>query len=238
MADERKIFPTESVLGVIGGKKDAKTREVSSYILGKPVSNTESEKAAAPFVAAWLARWYPKFLDLDWKAGADWKTFVAQVENKLGPNLSLAPITGRLKELAHQALDAIKDTHESLLKQTEAAAQLEQKVRELEPLAKAMKALQKKNDELEDKLKAMKTEMGGLQRKVMEFQGKLPIDNAELMSTIKSAIKDGLKGMAVAAPAGGETGAGESGAAAAKAPLTEEDEWAAPKRADDDDEWG
>lgn len=237
MADERKIFPTASVLGVIAGKKDAPTREVSSYILGKQVNNAASEKAVAPFAAAWLARWYPKFLELDWKAGTDWKAFVAQVENRLGANISLAPMTGQLKELAHQALDAIQDAHEGLLKQTEAAAQLEKQVRELEPLTKAMKALQKKNDELEEKLKSMKTEMGALQRKVMEFQGKLPIDNAELMATIKSAIKDGLKGMAVAAPAAG-SGAPEGTAATVSAPLSEEDEWDAPKRADDDDEWG
>lgn len=241
MAEERKIFPTASVLGVIGGRNNTDTQKVASYILGKPVTSPEAEKAAAPFAAAWLARWYPKFLDLDWKEDGDWKAFVSQVEARLGANISLTPLSGRLKELASQTMDAIRDTQESLLRQTEAAAALERKLHELQPLAAAMKAMQKKNDELEEKLKAMKTEMGALQRKIMDFEGKLPIDGDELMATIKSAIKDGLKGLSVAAGAASAAIAGESEAQATApaAPVSEEDEWdAAPRRDDEDDEWG
>lgn len=238
MADNRKIFPTAQVLELVAGKNDGDTREVASYIMGRPVTNAESAKTAAPFAAAWLARWYPKFMDLDWHGDGNWKSFVAQVENKLGANLSITPISGRLKDLANQALDALKDAHESLLRQMDAAAKLEEKVREMEPLASAMKTLQKKNDELEQKLKTMKTDMGALQRKVNEFQGKLAIDNSELMQTIKSAIKDGLKGMAVAAPVAGAESAAGSAAPAAAAPVSEEDEWDMPKSTSSEDEWG
>lgn len=235
MADDRRIFPTETVLELVTGKKGADVREIATYITGQPVTCANCAQAAAPFAAAWLARWYPKFMDMDLKD--DWNTFVASAKSRLGDNISITPMTGQLKKLTGDVLDHIKETRESLLRQTDAAVKLEQKVRELEPLDSALKALQKKNNELEEKLKSAKTEMGALQRKVNEFQGKLPIDNSELMQTIKSAIKDGLKGMAVAAPSAQASSDAEPQAKQA-APVSEEDEWDARPNSNDDDEWG
>jgi len=203
MADTRKIFPTEQVMELVAGRQGANVNEIASHILGRPVTCAQCAKTAAPFATAWLARWYPRFMDMDWKEGENWNAFVRQAKTALGENISIASMSGHMKALADQTLDALMDARESLQRQTDAAARLEAKVRELEPLAGINKALQKKNDELECKLKAMKTEMGGLQRKVNEFQGKLAIDNDELMQTIKDAIKDGLKGLSVGVAAGG-----------------------------------
>lgn len=238
MADDRRVFPTETVLELVYGKKDGNIKEIASYILGRPINCDACQKAAAPFAAAWLARWYPKFMEADYNAGDNWNAFVMQMKNKLGDNISLTPITGRLKTLASETLDAVKDAREDLMRQTETASKLEEKVREMEPLQGLLKNLQKKNDDLENKLKTMKTDMGALQRKVNEFQGKLPIDNAELMQTIKSAIKDGLKGMAMAAPVAQAGADGAAAPAAAAMPMTEEEWEARPSHATDDDEWG
>lgn len=237
MADDRRIFPIETVLELVAGKKDADTSGLASYLLGRTLPDSASAKAAAPFAAAWLARWYPKFAELEWKEGEDWNQFVLQGKTRLGDNLSLSPITGRLRTLGDQALDALKSAHESLMRQTDAAAKLEQRVRELEPLENSIKALQKKNDELEGKLKIMKTDMGALQRQVSGFQGKMAVDNDELMQTIKDAIKDGLKGLAI----GGAATAGTAAALAeAETPIIEEeeDEFGFGKSKSADDEFG
>lgn len=237
MADERRIFPTETVLELVAGKKDADTSALAGYLLGRPLASPVSAMAAAPFAAAWLCRWYPKFSDLDWKEGEDWNQFVNQAKARLGDNISLSPISGSLKKFGDAVLDALKDSHESLMRQTDAAAKLEQRVRELEPLEKAFKTLQKKNDETEEKLKTMKSDMGSLQRQVNGYQGKLAIDNNELMQTIKDAIKDGLKGLSV-------SGAATAGTAAALAeaetqPLVDsEDEFGFGSSKNSDDEFG
>lgn len=237
MADTRKIFPTEKVMELVTGKKDANVNDISSHVLGAPVNSPDQAKAAAPFAAAWLARWYPKFADLEWKDGENWETFVKQAKAKLGDHLSIQPMVGKMKELSTGVLNTIKDAHDSLLRQTDAAARLEEKVRQLEPLEAATKALQKKNDDLEAKLKTMKADMGALQRKVNEFQGKLAIDNTELMQTIKDAIKDGLKGVTVGAAAAATASTGAETAQAAQ-PADDEDEWSASPNKNSDDEWG
>ncbi len=207
MADTRKIFPTEQVMELVSGKQGADVNAIASHILGRQVTCAKCATASAPFAAAWLARWQPKFMDMGWKEGENWNDFVKKAKAVFGDNISIAPMEGQLKEMAARTLDALKDAQESVMRQTDAAAKLEEKVRGLEQLEGIAKSLQKKNDDLEAKLKAMKADMGALQRKVAEFQGKMPVDNDELMQTIKDAIKDGLKGLAVGAAASGAVAA-------------------------------
>lgn len=199
MADDRKVFPVEVVLELVTGKKDADVRELASYILGKTVDNPVCAKAAGPFAAAWLARWYPKFMDLEWKDGQSWESFVKQASGILGNNISLTPMDGRIKELANQVLEVINQTNDSLLRQTEANVKLEKRVKELEPLEARAAAAQKASEALENTIKTMKADMGALQRTAANFQGKLAIDHDELMRNIKDAIKDGLKGLSLGA---------------------------------------
>lgn len=228
MAEERRIFPTETVLELVAGKKDADTGELARFLLGRPLTNPASAKAAAPFAAAWLARWFPKFMDLDWKEDADWSSFVSQARAWLGANLSLAPMTGRLKVLADEIMDMLRASHESLVCQTEESCKLQQELKELAELQNNYKALQKKNDELEEKLKVAKKEAASLQRKAGEYEGKMPIDKDELMRTISSAIKDGLKNMAISGGATAGAAAAIVTAEAAQAPVEtppEEEHW-------------
>ncbi|MDE6734769.1 MAG: hypothetical protein K2J64_04805 [Desulfovibrio sp.] len=210
MADDRKVFPLETVLALVTGKKDVNVQELAGFITGRSVTCAACAAAVGPFAAAWLARWYPKFMDMDWAEGQDWNAFVAKWRKALGDNVSLTPMDGRTKALAGEALDAMAEANAAATRQSEAVAKLEARVRELEPFEARAEAVQKKCDELEGKLKAMKTEVGGLTRQVAEFQGKVAVNHDELMQTIKDAIKDGLKGMVVggaaaAAGTGGET---------------------------------
>lgn len=199
----RKVFPTEKVMEMVTAKKGCDVSDVASHTLGCPVEGKEATETAAPFASAWLARWQPKFMDLDWEEKESWENFLKRAKARLGEHVSIEPMEGRIKDLAHKALHGLKDLKNDLLRQTDAAAKLEERIRKLEPAEAVAKALQKKNDELEAKLKAMKAELGTLQRKVNEFQGKLPVDQNELLQTIKDGIKDGLKGMVVAGAAAG-----------------------------------
>lgn len=228
MAEDRKIFPVGQVLELVTGKDGADTSSLVAFITGRSNLGPEAAKAAAPFAFAWLARWYPKFMDMEWKADQTWEAYLRQASHILGNHVSLEPMSGRFKDIANSALDAIEESQASLTRQTEAAMKLEKEVKQLQPLQGLVEAAQKKSDELEARLKSMKTEMNALNRKLLEFEGKVPMDSEELMRNIQDAIKDGLKGMTFAAGA----------AAAASAPAAESEGAAEPQKQSGEDEWG
>jgi hypothetical protein len=209
---DRKVFSVESVLALVVGKEGVDIKDIAGYVTGRSLACDCCAKIAGPFAAAWLARLYPKFTELEWSENMPWETFVTRGRNVFGDKVSLTPMDGRTKALSDQMLDHLADSFRSLQTQTTAVAELEARVRMLEPLEAKSQALQKKCDELENKVKSMNTDMGGLRRQVAEFQGKVAINHDELMQSIKGAIKDGLKGLVVggATVAGAAAGVGES----------------------------
>ena len=204
---DRKVFPLESVLALIVGKEGVNIKDVAGYVAGRSVACDSCAKAVGPFAAAWLARWYPGFLKLEWKKDMSWDAFVSRGKNALGDNVSLTPMDGRTKAMADQVLDYLGESFSSLQTQTAAVAALEERVGALEPAEARAGELQKKCDELEASIKVMNTDMGGLRKQVAEFQGKLAVSHDELMQNIKDAIKDGLKGFVTADAAGADAGA-------------------------------
>lgn len=230
MADERKVFPIEKILELVTGKKGANVKEVAGYILGRTVDCDTCAKAAAPLATAWLAGWFPRFMSLEWNEGENWEAFVSKASSVIGDNVSITPMSGRLKILANQVLDDIKETNKGIATQTDAVASLEKRVHELEPLQAQAEAARKKCDELEATIKSMKREMVDLNRKTMEFQGKLAIDQEGLMQTIKDAIRDNLKGAVIGAPAAqAGANASEPGAQQAEVSVEEEFGFGSPK---------
>lgn len=201
MADKRKVFPIEKVLELVAGRQNADVKEIAGYLLGETVDCDDCARAVAPFAAAWLARWYPRFVDIDVKDDESWPVFVKQGANAIGDHVSVAPMDGKPREQALQVLKIIRETDASLARQTRENMELERRIKALEPLEASLAQAQKKIDELEAKIKSMKSDALALQRKVAEFQGKLPLDHDALMETIKDAIKDGMKGMVVAGAA-------------------------------------
>jgi hypothetical protein len=214
----RKVFPVESVLALVVGKEGIDIKEIAGFVAGRTVGCETCAKAVGPFAAAWLARWYPKFADLTWVEGQSWDAFVNTGRSMLGDNVSLTAMDGLTKTLCDKVLKTLTETYDSMAAQTAAAAALEERVRALEPAEARAAALSKKVDELEAKIKTMNTDMGGLRRQVAEFQGKVAINHDELMTNIKDAIKDGLKGMVVGGVAAGAAAAagGEETAPAAE----------------------
>ena len=220
MADsDRSIFPLETVLALVTGKEGVDVKGIAGYVTGRSIVCDCQAKAVAPFAAAWLARWYPKFTELVWSEDQSWDNFVALSADAMGDNVSITPMDGRTKALALQVLDAMAEAKKNEDTQTDIARKLDARVKELEPLEALSQELQKKVDSLEENIKAMKADMGGLRRQVGEYQGKVAIDHDELMQTIKSAIKDGMKGMVVA---GGAAAGAAAGADAGEAAPAEE----------------
>ena len=99
----------------------------------------------------------------------------------------------------------------------------------LKPLEGALEAAKKQADQLDAQLKAQKKDMGALRRQAAGFEGKIALDEEELLDTIKRTIKDNLKNITVAA--GGAAAAGavageaaaEGGEAAAEEAPAEDD---------------
>jgi hypothetical protein len=208
---DRKVFPMESILALVAGKEGKNIKEIAGYITGRSLARDCCVKSIGPFAAAWLARLYPKFLELEWKEDMSWDTFVSKGKRILGDNASLTPMDGRTKFLVDQVLDYLAESFKNLQIQTSAAAELEGRVRALEPVEAMAASLQKKCDGLEDKIKFMNTDMGALRRQVGEFQGKVAINHNELMQNIKDAIKDGLKGLVVGGVAAGAMANADAG---------------------------
>ena len=206
-------------MALVAGKDGIDVKDIAGYVAGRSIVCDEQAKTVGVFAAAWLARWYPKFTGLLWTENQTWEAFINQAKGQLGDNVSLQPMDGRIKEMAGQALDYLTDAEKSVATQTAAAMKLEERVRELEPFESQAKALQKKVDELEAKIKTMNTDMGGLRRKVAEYDGKVALEQDELMRTIKDAIKDGLKGMVVG---GAAAGAAQASGDTAEAQAPEE----------------
>ena len=213
----RKMFPVETVLALAVAKKGADVKDIAGYITGRSIVCDACAAAVAPFAAAWLAKLSPKFLDMNYKDGDNWGDFVNQGARLLGDTISLTPMDDCLKNAVATVLDMMDDMHGTMVSQRAEIATLRQQVETLAPYQGKAEELQKKCDKLEDTIKTMKTDMGGLRRQVAEFQGKVAINHDELMQSIKDAIKDNMKNITV-----GVAAAGVAGEAAAEEPAQEE----------------
>ena len=143
---------------------------------------------------------------MNYKDGDNWGDFVNQGARLLGDTISLTPMDDCLKNAVATVLDMMDDMHGTMVSQRAEIATLRQQVETLAPYQGKAEELQKKCDKLEDTIKTMKTDMGGLRRQVAEFQGKVAINHDELMQSIKDAIKDNLKNITVGVAAAGVAG--------------------------------
>lgn len=240
MAEDRKIFPIEQVLELVTGKEGADTSNIVAFITGRSNLTPEARKAAAPFAFSWLASWYPRFMDMEYKDDQTWEAYLRQMSHMLGDKVSLAPMNGRLKNIVNQALDVIEENQAACCAHVQNAVKLDDEIKRLTPLQKQLETAQKKNDELEAKIKSMKTEMNALNRKLLEFEGKIPMDQEELMQTISDTIKNGLKGLSVAAAAASAATNEAAGMAeaAVEEVKSEEEEWGFGSSSSGNDEFG
>lgn len=220
MADsERRVFPVETVLALAASKADADLKEIAGYILGESIQCNFKARVAAPFAAAWIVRLYPKFADLVWDEEKEsWNNFVVRGAQVFGDKVSLPPMAGGMKATCQCVLKSFADKMDEIAALQREVAALSAQVEALKPLEAQLKAAKQKADKFESQLKDQKKEMGALRRQTMEFQGKMALNEEELLDTIKNAIKENLKHVAIAAaPAAGAAAAAAAGAGAGAA---------------------
>ncbi len=203
MADsERKVFPVETVLALSTGKGDVDLKEIAGYILGQSIACNRLAQAAAPFAAAWVARLYPRFAEIVWDEEKEgWSNFVSRAATVLGDKVSLPPMTGSMMTACQSMLKAYQEKEDEVAALRREVASLSGQVEDLKPLEGKLATALKKADGLEEQLKEQKKEAGTLRRQALEFQGKMAINHEELLETIKDAIKENLKHVAIQAPA-------------------------------------
>ncbi len=214
----RKVFPMETVLALVVGNDSVDVKELAGYLMGRSLECDFSSRAVAPLAAGWLASLYPKFVALTWDDTKSWENFVQENKSALGDTISLEPMSEKMKAFAGKTVDYIAEMDGIIKKQGGEISALEARVSELAPLENKTKELEKNCDQLDAKVKSMNTEMGALRRDMLPFQGKIAIDEAELLNVIKTTIKDNMKGIVVAAG-----GAAAGGAAVAEAVEEEQD---------------
>ncbi len=203
----RKVFPMENVLALVVGKEDADVKELAGYLTGRAIACDCCARVVAPLAAGWLASLYPDFVAMEWDGSTEWDAFVSEKKKNVGDNVSMVPMSAKLQAMAATTLDCLKDMDETNKAQSAEIAALHAKIEVLEPAEAKAGELEKKCDQLEAKIKTMNTDMGALRKELLPFQGKMAVDQAELLSMIKGAIKDNMKGLVVggvAAAAGAE----------------------------------
>ncbi len=214
MSDEaRKVFPMESVLALVLGKEDIDVKDLAGYLTGRSLNCDCCSRAVGPLAAGWLASLYPAFVELKWDGSTPWDSFVASNKSAIGDNVSVPPMNDSLKALAAKTLDILADLDGTVTAQKAELAALHAKVAELEPQEAKAQELEKKCDQLEAKIKTMTTDMGALRKELAPYQGKMAVDQQELLTMIKGAIKDNMKGLVVGGVAGAAAAEGAEAAA-------------------------
>ncbi len=212
----RKVFPMDNVLALVVGKEDVDVKELAGFLTGRSIDCNCTAQVIAPLAAGWLASLYPAFVQLAWDEAMPWESFVEENKKSIGDNVSVPPMNAKLKALAGKTLGRIDSLDEISKAQSAEIVALQARVQELEPSQVKAKELEKKCDQLEAKVKTMTGDMGGLRRELAPFQGKMAVDQAELMSMIKGAIKDNMKGFVAAGAAGAVAEGGEAAEAFAE----------------------
>ena len=217
----RKVFPMESVLALVLGKEDVDVKDIAGYLAGRSFNCCCCARVVGPMAAGWLASLYPQFVGLEWDSATPWDSFVAQYKKTTGDSVSLTPMSASLQALVAKTLNCLDDQQATIQAQAAELAKVQARVAELEPFEGKATELGKKCDQLEAKIKTMTTDMGGLRKELMPFQGKMAVDQQELLGMIKDAIKDNLKGFVAGTAVGAVAGAAGAEAVVEEAPAEE-----------------
>ncbi len=217
----RKVFPMDTVLALVIGKEDVDVKELAGYLTGQSLECDCAAKFIAPLAAGWMASLYPDFVGMEYDGTTPWDNFLAAKKQSIGDNVSVPPMNAQMQALAAKTLGALADLKGTVKVQNEEIVTLHAKVAALEPSEAKAVELGKKCDQLEAKIKTMTTDMGALRKELMPYQGKMAVDQQELLSMIKDAIKDNMKGMVVAGAAGAVAG-DAMGEAVAEEPVKDE----------------
>ena len=222
----RKVFPLESVLALLAGKEDAAVAELAGFLAGRSLCC--SSALVAPMAAGWLASLYPAFINLDYDESRPWADFVSGMKAQVGDHVSVPPMTGRFQAMVAKLLDVMAERSERLKEQAAEIAALQARVEALTPFQGKAEEQEKKNGQLEARIKSLNADISALRREMAPFQGKMPVDQQQLENIIQDAIAKNLKNFVAAA------GEAAPEAAVAESPAGAPDEFGFGSSADRD----
>lgn len=221
MSDEgRRIFPMETVLGVVAGKGGADVLELLGFAVKREVSD-DCRPAVNPMVKGWLYSLNPAFMKLAYNENTPYPAWVVDQKRKLGDNVSITPIPATELdgiEALFEAVENAKQTAEDKEAEAEeaAAAQAaaEAEVKKLTPFKKKAEDLEKKVAQLEEKNNALAAEAKELKAKLASFDGKVAVDEGDLEKSVKDIVSKAVKAAMGGLIAAGGAAAVEGAAAA------------------------
>ena len=231
MSDEgRRVFPMETVLGVIAGKDGADVLDFLGYAVKRDVSD-ECRPAVSPMVKGWLYSLHPAFMKASYTENLSFDLWTAEQKKKLGDNVSIYPIPDTelagidvLFETVENARQTAEDKEAEAEEAQAAKAAAEAEAKTLAPFKKKAEDLEKKVAQLEEKNTNLMAEVAELKEKLASFDGKVAVDEGDLEKSVKDIVSKAVK-----AALGGLVAAGAGAAAAADgAPAAFEEAEAAP----------
>lgn len=219
--DARRVIKMETVLGLIAGKSGDDVSDLLGFLTQREL-NAQDETIVAPLAKAWICSQHPPFLENPYKANEIYDEWVQKEVNRLGDNISVEPIAEDELAGITSVLDLLHENKDTLAEQAETIKELEAAKAELEPFMKKAEDLEKKVEQLNATIEKNNTEISELKQQTAEFQGKLPVAEAELNDTIKDIVSKALKDAVKAVPAGAAVAAGGEAVAEAAEEAAEE----------------
>lgn len=223
MSDEgRRVFPMETALGVVADKGGEDVLDFMGYTIGRSVCD-DCRPALGPMVKGWLYSQNPDFMKAGFDESLGYDIWLGEQKRKLGDNISITPMPERELGAVNALIDTVqaaKQLAEDKVAEAEAAtaakAAADAEIKALTPFKKKAEDLEAKVAQLEEKNKALSSELSEAKEKLASFDGKVAIDEKEIEKSVKEIVTRAVGSIAAA---GGVAAAGtaEGGEAAAAA---------------------
>ena len=221
--DGRKIFPIENALEVLANSKNEGALSFMSYAVQREVCE-ECSIAVAPMVKGWLYTLHPEFMRGDKAGNKPYPVWVEELKTRLGDNVSVPPmeedaLTGLADML--DTMQALKDVAAAKTAEAEeavakyaAVAPFEGKAAKLET---EVAKLKEQVAQLEAKNKAANADLATAKADLAAFDGKLAVDENDVVNSVKGMVEKALKAALASMPAGGAVAGAAPAAAGATA---------------------
>ncbi len=222
--DDRRVFPMESVLGVVTGKGGGEVLDFLGYAVQRDICDC-ARPAVAPAVRGWLAGLNPKFAGLSLDEGMEYGAWLIEQKKSLGDNVSISPMPAHETKGINDLLDLIERTMAESEERRAAADAAQAEVKTMAPFKAKAADLEKKVAQFEEKNKALSEEISKLKSELAGYSGKVAIDEKDLEQSVKDLVSRAVKDALAALPVGaaGAAVAGTAGAEAAAAPAAFDD---------------
>lgn len=208
--DGRKIFAMETALDLVAGNKNPEVGAFLSYVTGREICEN-CQTLISPVAKGWLCTLNPDFAKASYDEGTAYGVWVHEQKARLGDSISITPMPAKEVSALHAMLDTVKAAKDTAEAEAAAAAEAKAEAEALAPYKAKNADLEKKVGQLEEKNKALSTEVANLKKELAAFSGKIALNANEIEGSVKDmvakAVKEALANLPVAAPGQATAGA-------------------------------